>query len=85
MTVKLHGPKFYCELSGISLDHLLKFIYSGELRASNVASPTSKRKRWLISEDDWESFLARRATREGDTPITAADSPRRKPSHREFV
>lgn len=64
MPTKLHTPKYYCELSGLGLDHILRFIRSGELRASNVASSGAKRSRWLIAENDWEDFLASRATKE---------------------
>lgn len=66
MPAKLHPPKYYCKLSGLGHDHILKFISSGELRASNIASSEAKRARWLICEDDWDAFLANRATKEPD-------------------
>jgi len=36
-------------------------IRSGELRASDVAPPGSKYRKWRISQDDLDLFLARRA------------------------
>lgn len=66
MPTKLRPPKYYCKISGLGHDHILRLIQSGELRACNVASSEAKRARWLISEDDWESFLSKRATKEPD-------------------
>ena len=86
MPYKLHPPKYYSDLSGLSDDHILKFIHSEELRASNVAKKGAKRSRWLISEDDWESFLAKRATKEPDQIAVPSRSQRNQiPVSKEYV
>jgi excisionase family DNA binding protein len=57
---------------GISADKILRWIASGEIRATNAASSSQGRPRWLIDLADLAEFESRRAAQ----PKTAA--PRRR-------
>ena len=61
MPSKLHPPKFYCELSGISADSICLAIKNGELKASDLRRAGGRRARWYISEDSWQAWLDVRA------------------------
>jgi hypothetical protein len=48
---------------GISVDKVLAWIRSGELRAFNAATRTGGRPRWLIDETDLIAFENRRSAK----------------------
>ena len=66
MPSKLHPPKFYYELSGISADSIIMAIRSSELIASDMRRAGGKRPRWYISEDAWQAWLDSRSNLEAD-------------------
>lgn len=57
--MKLTPPALAREY-GVSVDKVLAWIRSGELRAVNVATRPAGRPRWRIDPDDVAAFEARR-------------------------
>lgn len=56
-------PKLICDQLGVSIDPVLGWIHSGELKASNV-SRSSSRPRWLIAKEDLAQFLEARSNQQ---------------------
>ena len=56
-------PREITETVGVSIDLVLGWIHSAELRASNV-SGSPNRPRWRVSADDLADFLARRSNQQ---------------------
>jgi transposase len=48
---------------GVSKGTVITWCESGVMPAVNVASPTAKRKRYRMSDEDMETFDARRANK----------------------
>ena len=65
---RFYSPAQVADALGIDSEGVLEFIHSGELKASNVArNLASSRPRWRISHDEFDRFVASRATK----PATA--------------
>lgn len=56
---KFHTPPTLARLAGVANEKIIAFIASGELRAINLSEGT--RPRWRVSDEDWQSFLARKS------------------------
>jgi excisionase family DNA binding protein len=54
-------PPQAAEFLGVSPDNVLRWIATGELRASDLSTIRGQRPRWKISRVDLEVFLHRRA------------------------
>lgn len=71
------SPRALAARWGVCVDKVLNFIRSGELRAFNVASTTSKRPRYRISMAEVERF--EQETRATASPVqTPPEAPRRR-------
>lgn len=67
-------PPEAAKILGVDAFKILKFIESGELRASNLSM--SHRARWKINPDDLDAFLeSRSASRPLPKPITKRPLP----------
>lgn len=62
------APDYVGRLYGVTKQTVITWCESGLMPAVNVASPTAKRKRWRMSDDDIETFNVRRANRPVATP-----------------
>ena len=76
------NPAQVAEMWGISHDKVLGFIKSGELRAFNVASKTSRRPQFKIPSAALREFEERRSGRDParSVPRPSGRRPSRKPS-----
>jgi excisionase family DNA binding protein len=69
-----YTPREAAELLSVRVGHILKWIGSHELAASNLAQlRDSKRPRWRITDNDLQAFVAGRSNRP-----TALNKPRRR-------
>lgn len=73
---KLTPPELAAQL-GVSVDKILTWIHSGELRAVNLATRLGGRPRFRIDPADVAEFENRRVAR----PIPKTPKPRRRPCH----
>jgi predicted site-specific integrase-resolvase len=64
-----HPPDYVGKLYGVTKQTVITWCESGIMPAVNVASPTAKRKRWRMSEEDIETFNERRQNK-----LPAADT-----------
>jgi hypothetical protein len=60
---KRYAPDFVGKLFGVTKQTVIAWCESGVMPAVNVASPSAKRKRWRMSEEDIAVFQARRANK----------------------
>ena len=74
--MKTLTPSLIAERYAISVDKVLGWIRSGELRGINVATSPTGRPRYRIDLADLEAFEARRAA----VPAPKAKRRRRNPS-----
>ncbi|MEZ6127897.1 MAG: helix-turn-helix domain-containing protein [Planctomycetaceae bacterium] len=65
------SPQQVAQRFGVSRTTVIQWCESGQMPAVNVASPTASRRRWRMSEDDIETFEARRANAQTKTTGTA--------------
>ena len=57
-------PEKVASQFGVSRTTVIEWCEAGVMPAVNVASPSARRKRWRMSEDDIEVFEERRANRQ---------------------
>lgn len=72
-------PRDLAERWSVCVDKVLLFIRTGELRAFNVASPTSSRPRYRISIDEVRRFEEQTRSA-GPSPAAKINAPRRRKS-----
>lgn len=70
-----YAPDFVAKLFGVTKGTVIGWCVDGTMPAVNVARAAAKRARWRISEEDIETFKARRANK--PEPAPAAKSTRR--------
>ncbi len=73
-SVRARTPPQIADRLGVSVDKVLAWIHSGELKAANLATHSGGRPRWRVDPADLEAFLERRAAR----PTPKGEKPRRK-------
>lgn len=70
-----YSPDHIAKLFGVTKGTVIGWCVDGTMPAVNVARAAAKRARWRISEDDVETFKARRGNKPAAPP--AAKSSRR--------
>lgn len=63
-----YSPDQIAKLFGVTKGTVIGWCVDGTMPAVNVARASAKRARWRMSEDDVETFKARRANRPEKTP-----------------
>ena len=64
------SPDWVAKLLGVSKGTVIGYCVDGSMPAVNVARSTATRKRWRMSEDDIETFEARRANKPATPPAS---------------
>ncbi len=73
-------PPALAKLWGVSVDKILHFIHSGELRAIDISlNPGTGKPRYLIDESDVAAFEANRAV------VPPVPRPPRRPRRRDIT
>lgn len=62
------SPDYVAKLLGVSKGTVIGYCEDGTMPAVNVARSTATRKRWRMSEEDIETFEARRANKVPTAP-----------------
>ena len=78
---ELLTPPMIARKLHVSRDKVMTWIRSGELPASDLATPGSKRPRYRIDAADLRAFLLRRQVQAGPKPTRRR---RKDPSIREY-
>ena len=68
--VKRFAPDFVAKLFGVTKGTVIGWCADGTMPAVNVARASATRARWRMSEEDIETFNARRANKPEPTPET---------------
>jgi excisionase family DNA binding protein len=72
-----HTVQQAAELLAVSVDHVGVLIRSGELPASDISRPGSRRPLWRIADEDLAAFLARRRHLAAPKPVRRRKRPSR--------
>ena len=81
MTQTHLAPRDVCDSLNVGMEPVLKWIHSGQLKASNISNSTS-RPRWRIATADLQAFLDSRSNQQGSSSKPAK---RRPKPRREYV
>ena len=73
--VRRYTPDWVAKLLGVSKGTVIGYCEDGTMPAVNVARSTATRKRWRMSEEDIETFEARRKNR---VPLVAESKSSRR-------
>ncbi len=71
-------PPAIAKVLGVSKEHVIRFIASGELRAVNTS--LGDRPRWKVNPDDFQAFVNRRSNHTSDSPSARRSSNRGRSS-----
>ena len=74
MISRMLRPFEVADILGVDIDTVRAWINAGELEASDVSRQVSRKPRWLVVEEDLQSFLELRKSRK----LTSAQSTRRR-------
>lgn len=82
----LFTPRQLAEMTGVKIDHILAWIHSGELKASNTAKDANgQRPRWRIHIDDLRAFLDARANQKMEAIQPVKRRRRNRPKPKQWV